>query len=484
MRQALGLRLAMFAVLVATPLGGASDSPAQAHSDRSIRLDQPCAYQVVQRDRDDRGDIVVAGRCLGFDGRLQVRWGDEPWTPVRAGRDGTFRACLRARRVGQETLEVRSLGHPACRVARRFVGIGDIYVIAGQSNASGRSRELSVYHHDTLRAGLFGNDDQWKQLADPVDSPVGQVDTVSRDRHGSGSVWPLVATELVAAEDVPVAFIPCARGNVTMERWLRDPTRPRSPRTLYGSILRRIRAVGGHVRAVLFWQGESDARWSVPPGAFEQRLRRFAATMRAAVGAPVVAAQIGDFSPARYPPESVDRIRAAQQRACDACVDLIPGPSLYDIDLDGSWHFSQPNVKAVAAHRWAAAILGGVLGRAAGTPPRLIAAEYDGGTGIDLRFRTGDEPLLGGPVGGFTVVAAGRRVGVVDATVRGTASVRLELAAPVAAPLTVSLGSGRSGAGAGVPVESSAWRLPALTFLDVRVASAAAQARVLPSGSP
>ena len=58
---------------------------------------------------------------------------------------------------------------------------------------------------------MFGNDYRWHELHDPVDSAEGQVDTVSRDLGAGGSVWPDVATELLAAEGVPVAFVPAQR---------------------------------------------------------------------------------------------------------------------------------------------------------------------------------------------------------------------------------------------------------------------------------
>ena len=62
-------------------------------------------------------------------------------------------------------------------------------------------------------------------------------------------------------EAVPVAFVSCAAGATPLSEWVRDSYRPWSSRTLFGSMLRRVHAVGGRVRAVLFWQGERDARW-------------------------------------------------------------------------------------------------------------------------------------------------------------------------------------------------------------------------------
>jgi hypothetical protein len=68
-------------------------------------------------------------------------------------------------------------------------------------------------------------------------------------------------------------------------------------------------------------------------------------------------------------------------------------------------------------------------------------------------------------VGGFTASAAGVPVAIESASVDTGGVIRLRLAETPASPPTVALGSGRSGAGAQVPVESSAWRLPMLPFV-------------------
>jgi hypothetical protein len=464
-----GLLTALF-VLPAI-LAPAQAAFAQAARNPAIRLDSPRAYQVIQRDAHGHASISVRGRCTGFDGRVRVRWGDGPWLRLRAGRDGAFSVRLDVAGPGQAPVQVASMSLPSVTATRAFVGVGDVYVIAGQSNASGRGRTLSVAKHPVLKAGLFGNDYRWHRLTDPVDSPVGQVDAVSRDRFAAGSVWPRVATELMAAEDVPVAFIPCARGNVTMEKWLRQSARPWSAQTLYGSMLRRVRATGGRVRAVLLLQGESDARWRVPGGTYEKRLRAFAAEVFRDVGVRVVVGQIGDLNADLYPCDSVDAIRAAEQHACDVDRNLVRGPSLYDIDLHGGWHMVHSDDQAVAAHRWAAAILRGVLGRDVPAAARIAGATYDGVVTVELSF-SGGATLVAGPSGGFTVEASGKKVAVASAEVTGPATVTLTLAARPNGPLTVSLGEGRAGAGAPVPVESSPWRLPAQTALHVPVADA------------
>ena len=447
--------------------GTASAKPAPAAP--RIIVSTPRDYQVVQRTARGLGTITVRGKGRGFGGPVQVRWGDGPWRTVPRARNGSFTGSLTAQPAGQATLYVRSARRRHVRAARLHVGVGDIYVIAGQSNASGRSPTLFSCTGTVLRATEFGNDYRWHRLTDPVDSPVGQVDGVSRDAAAGGSVWPLVAQELMKDDPVPVAFVPCARVGSDIARWRRSASAPDVPSTLYGSMLRRIHAVGGRVRAVLFWQGEADAKKFTPGDLYGVLLRRLGADVRRDCGAPLVVAQIGDFGP-HFDAAAVDAVRLAQARAWGEA-NVVAGPVLYDVDLEGIVHFSAPNDVELAARRWTAAILGGVLGRKAGVTPRLERAVWDGDRTIDIAAGPGAVALTPGLAGGFTVRSGGEEVPLESATEVG-GLVRLVLAATPAGPLTVSLGEGRSAAGAAVPTDDSAWHLPMLPFVAEPVADA------------
>jgi len=452
------------AASLATP---AACTPAGA-AGPSLSVSSPRPHQVIQRGADGRADIVVRGVSRGLGGRVQVRWDNGPWSTGAVAGNGGFAVRLRGCAAGQGTLVVRSAVRPSYSRWLAHVSVGDIFVVAGQSNASGRGWQYSTYSGGLLHAGLFGNDDRWKDLRDPVDSTVRQVDNVSRDALAAGSVWPLVATGLVAADPVPVAFVPCARGSTTISRWLRDPAKPYSRTTLYGSMMRRIRAVGGKVRAVLFWQGEADARAGLQRSDYEAALRFLAAQVEEDCGAPLLAAQIGDYD-LRYTAESVNGIRLAQQDLWDQGW-VVPGPVLYDVDLHGRVHFAQPSAVEVAARRWTAAILAGVGDVDVPAGPTILDAWYDGGETVSLRFDCGEGALRPGAVGGLVLrTPDGAEVGCQYAVVTSADTVSIYLLVPAREPLTVSLGSGREAAGRPVPMEDSAWALPALPFIGVPV---------------
>ena len=305
-------------------------------------------------------------------------------------------------------------------------------MVAGQSNASGRGTAPNSYSHPSLKAALFGNDDRWADLTDPVDRAVGQRDRVSADPRAGGSVWPLLATELMANENVPVAFVPCAKGTTPIRRWVEDAAAPHSRDTLYGSMLRRVNAAGGHVRAVLFWQGEADARRSTSKEEYAAALRSLAAALAHDCGAPLVVAQIGDYDVRRYTQPGVDAIRLAQQQAWRAGWAL-PGPALYDIDLHGRVHFTGTAEELVAARRWAAAILGSVLHRAVPSAPTLARRAVRRRSHRHPAFRrVAVRSLRPGQVGGLVVRADGQPVQVA-ALVTAANTVTLRLGAPAAA---------------------------------------------------
>src|SRR6202023_1447306 len=87
-------------------------------------------------------------------------------------------------------------------------------------------------------------------------------------KKGSGLGLPF-AVEMVARTGIPVGLVPCAHGGTSMDQWS-PALKDREGDSLYGSMYRRFVAVGGRVRGVLWYQGESDASAKAAPE-FEQK---------------------------------------------------------------------------------------------------------------------------------------------------------------------------------------------------------------------
>lgn len=145
---------------------------------------------------------------------------------------------------------------PAAVVPPALHGRISLFVLAGQSNMSGRGALVNLPHTD--RIFLFANDYRWKQGKEPLDDPEGQIDEVSMDKNAGSGPGLAFASKLAAAYPQKViGLIPCARGATTMFEW----ERRLGDDSLYGSCLKRIGAASaiGKVEGVLFFQGEWDA---------------------------------------------------------------------------------------------------------------------------------------------------------------------------------------------------------------------------------
>ncbi len=436
----------------------------------TLVLIRPISYQVIQRSpATGLADIHVTGKYYGQTSAVQARWRGGPWVTICAHPSGgRFDGWLRGQKAGQGTLAVRYADRPSITTSHGTVGIGDIFVIAGQSNASGRAPTMQHWSHPSLVATMFGNDLRWKRLADPVDSIVGQADTVSKEiQPVGGSVWPLLATHLLYGSDVPVAFVPAARGAVSMRGWLRRDSEPAAPGTLYGNMLRRVRAVGGHVRAILFWEGEADAgQQQTTEKDYQSMLKTFVVDVKHDMGARVIVSQVGDV-PYANGTAGLNSVRAAQAAAASWTASSAVGPQLYDLGLDDEVHYTRLADLQKIADRWWVAIAGACYKKGDGRGPRLATAVYTASNRtITLTFKdAGPLSLPSGAAGAFSVHQSGGTVAVQSATRGGANVIRLKIASPASGSFTVSLGEGRSGALHPVPFADTHWREPAEWFI-------------------
>lgn len=139
------------------------------------------------------------------------------------------------------------------------------FIIAGQSNASGRGELNENTERPHARILLFGNDYQWKVAYEPVDDPSGQLDSVSDDgdviTEIKGHSFGLRASrELLGSGTRFIRLIPCPRGATNISHW-RRPADPFDRSTLFGSCnYRRFLATpGGEPTALWWYQGEREA---------------------------------------------------------------------------------------------------------------------------------------------------------------------------------------------------------------------------------
>ena len=139
-----------------------------------------------------------------------------------------------------------------------FQGKLKLFILAGQSNMSGRGKVPESLQKTNPRVFVFGNDYQWKLAAEPIDNPAGQIDKVSEDLDAGFSPAMSFAEQLLQFDpNLIIGLIPCAKNSTSISAWNRNT----AVTSLYGSCLNRIRQATqmGVPAGILFYQGETDA---------------------------------------------------------------------------------------------------------------------------------------------------------------------------------------------------------------------------------
>ena len=196
--------------------------------------------------------------------------------------------------------------------------VGDLWVLAGQSNMEGvgdlvdvetplpfvhsyQSRERWAVAEEPLHwlgespqlvHHKLGGREQVPDEPDPRD--IGRI-------KGAGLGLTFAKTRY-AQTGIPVGLIPSAHGGTSMQQW--DPARKgEGGGSLYGATLSRFQSTGGKVAGILWYQGESDANPNDLP-LYKDRMTKLVQSFRADFGQPNLPfyiVQIGCFAVGRDP---------------------------------------------------------------------------------------------------------------------------------------------------------------------------------------
>lgn len=265
------------------------------------------------------------------------------------------------------------------------VGVGDLWVIAGQSNAAGYGRGPVV---DPPRLGIhiLRNDETWDIAAHPLNDPAGSTHPNREIANPGHSPYLSFARRLNEALGFPIGLIQTALGNSRLAQWNPDEN-PDAP--LYRNLLHCVRLAGARVRGVLWYQGESDTN----PGlaeTYEARFAQFVARLRADLdspGLPIVLAQLNRYTGLQSPEEhrGWSRVREAQRNARKlGKVAVVP---TLDLPLSDDCHI-RPEGNLLLGLRKAEAALAMAYGKGPSVQAPDIAKATRGidGRSVDLVF--------------------------------------------------------------------------------------------------
>jgi hypothetical protein len=243
----------------------------------ALKISSPLDFQVFQRDTIGTGLMSFRGSTTPSSHLKVLIEGTGLGGPLPHHRHklkldkhtGIFETvlCIPAGRFYKVTFVSSRRGVPKQEITVPHVGIGEVFVIAGQSNSTNHGEV-----RQTVKSGLVSTFDgeSWRIADDPQPG--------TQDNSKKGSFAPAFGDAMVAHYHVPIGIASVGHGSTSVRQWLPAgtpilvmPTKEQfvtrtdagtlvSDGMLYRGLLERIHELGPHgFRALLWHQGESDA---------------------------------------------------------------------------------------------------------------------------------------------------------------------------------------------------------------------------------
>jgi sialate O-acetylesterase len=393
-------------------------------------------HQVFQRNSAGLADIPLNGAALirkangkFVELRLSSRTGPVAgfdWISFARIQRGNWSGTLHnVPTGGPYRIEIRLRDSPIVLTINDLL-VGDLWILAGQSNMEGHGDLIDVQTPDPL-VHTFDMADNWAVAQEPLHTTANAVDPIhwplnashlperltgdkltaylANRKKGAGLGLPF-AVDMLKFTGIPIGLIPCAHGGTSMQEWS-PALRDRGGQSLYGSMLRRFRAAGGHVKGVLWYQGESDANPHSAPN-FETNFVAFVAALRNDFGDPNLPfyyVQIGRHISAANV-ASWNQIQQAQLQA-EARIPHSGMVASVDLSLDDGIHISTPDLKRLGmrlARRACHDLYPALGGCGAFKPGPHPASAFSGGGVIAVSFYGVNGRLTApGRIAGFSI---------------------------------------------------------------------------------
>ncbi len=296
-------------------------------------------------------DRSVNGEAQGKCGRWAITLKDIP-------RGGPYRIQTKIGSV-EDAIEWRRSGEIV-----NLLCVGDVWLIAGQSNAEGYGRD---------------------PVEDPPEIGVHQftADGWSLGVHlHNHSPWLAFARKLKRELGYPIGLIPTAVGGSAVSRW--DPGQE-GP--LFEDMKRRVQQSGGRIKGCVWYQGESDTGIADYP-LYKVRFKRFVKGLRRLAGQsdlPLITVQLNRVLGVRDDESGWEAIRESQRQLAHEGDNLFV-ISIFEAGLCDGIHISSIG-NLLVAERAVGSALGGVYGRDIDFwHPECTSVRRVSARTLDLRF--------------------------------------------------------------------------------------------------
>ncbi|MDO6738211.1 sialate O-acetylesterase [Wenyingzhuangia sp. 2_MG-2023] len=436
-------------------------------------------YKIFQRDHSDQYDFTLSGSYTGDITTVEASFNGSDYTVIDADpNDGTWSGTLSNQGIGQGRISVRFSNNTAIEDGVDDIGIGDIYVVAGQSNAEGyalaKQYYTSVAPTATVFPTVYTQGDVWN------------IGNDSTDPHGDlGSAWPILGGYIAENTGIPVCFITTASGGTSLVSTETVTGNWQRGESVYNIMTNQVtEANPNNIKAVLWFQGEKDSSNGISRADYNAGLDQLLIDIHTDLpGSPdLIPGVIGPWIPAEV---NSTQIRLGIIDAWNDNENILHGPQMYDIKIsnDGigdNLHFKSDDEIQTLGFRWWKALEEHYYSGTTGRGPIVYNAELlSNETEIVLTFITSSSLLPASDLATdiWFVYDNGTEIPVNSAVVSATDKVTLTLAqAPTSSILTVTYAKDNTAEGKAVLTDSTTGNtaegvshLPADVFSDFSV---------------
>jgi Domain of unknown function (DUF303). len=362
----------------------------------------PMDWQIIQQV-NGKADISLSGRWLSVEKldhpNVLARIVDEntggtviPWQSAEHSGDADWQITIKDIPAGG-LYRIETCLDPKNNIFTEWairgdmihhIGIGDVFVIAGQSNSVGYGKD-PVYDPPEIGVHLLKNSGKWDLASHPMNESTGIIHEENREGANPGhSPYLSFARQLKRELAYPVGLIQTSLGGTPLSAW-----NPGEDGILYRNMINIISSQGKKIKGVLWYQGCSDAAAGLCD-TYMDRFQNMVTHLRKDLGdesLPILTVQLNRcVAPAD---ETADRcwgrIREAQRQAARQIPNVFIIPATDSTLSDASHNSSASNM--VLGERLARVALKNIYDRKViCEAPDLVNAEKLGDDMVILAF--------------------------------------------------------------------------------------------------